>query len=177
MLLATACGGGMETNNAPANDPFAGGEKTPSAKTQTPADDPFAAGAKIPEDLIVRLKRTPCYGKCPAYMLTVNAKGEVKFFGENFTETKGQAEGKIGEDKVKELIAEFRKAKFFELKDDYVTENCATDNPTVRTTLLMNGKVKKIEHDRGCKAPQELTMLEDRIDEIVGTKKWIGEPE
>lgn len=135
----------------------------------------FPNDESIPEDLIIRLKRTVCYGKCPAYMLTVKADGKVNFFGQDFTETKGQAESEISTDKIKRLIEAFEQAKFFELKDDYISENCATDNPTVRTTLFINDKIKKIEHDLGCKAPQELTDLEDKIDEIVGTKKWIGE--
>lgn len=135
----------------------------------------FPTDGSIPEDLIIRLKRTVCYGKCPAYMLTVKADGKVNFFGQDFTETKGQVEGEISKDKIEQLIEAFSQAKFFELKDDYISENCATDNPTVRTTLFINDKVKKIEHDLGCKAPKELTDLENKIDEIVGTKKWIGE--
>ncbi len=153
------------------------------SKTDTPKstatvekqNEIFPTDGSIPEDLIIRLKRTVCYGTCPAYMLTVKADGKVNFFGQDHTETKGQAEGEISKDKLKQLIEAFKQAKFFELKDDYITENCATDNPTVRTTLFINDKVKKIEHDLGCKAPQELTDLEDKIDEIVGTKRWVGE--
>jgi hypothetical protein len=144
-------------------------------QNQTP--NPFPNDESIPEDLIIRLKRTPCYGTCPAYMLTIKADGKVSFFGQDFTEVKGQAEGEISKEKVKELIAEFKKANFFELDDNYTSKNCATDNPTVRTTLFINSKVKKIEHDLGCEAPKELTDLENNIDEIVGTKKWIGDGE
>ncbi len=148
------------------------------SKTDSPKGEPvskvFPTDDSIPEDLIIRLKRTPCYGECPAYMLTVKADGKVNFFGQDFTETKGQAEGEISVKKIKQLIQLFKKAKFFELKDNYITENCATDNQTVSTTLLINSKVKKIEHNLGCQAPEELTNLEDKIDEIVGTKKWIG---
>lgn len=135
----------------------------------------FPTDGSIPEDLIIRLKRTVCYGRCPAYMLTVKADGKVNFFGQDFTETKGQVEGEISKDKIKQLIEAFKQAKFFALADNYTLEDCATDNPTVSTTLFINDKVKKIEHDLGCKAPQKLTDLENKIDEIVGTKKWIGE--
>lgn len=140
-----------------------------SVTSQFPDDD------SIPDDLIIRLNRTVCFGTCPAYLLTVKADGKVSFFGQDFTETKGQAEGEISKEKIKQLIAEFKKAKFFDLKDNYTTEECSTDTPTVRTTLFINDKVKKIEHSLGCEAPKELTDLENKIDEIVGTKKWIGE--
>ena len=138
-------------------------------------EEVFPADDSIPEDLIIRLQRTPCYGECPAYLMTVKADGKVSFFGQNHVEKMGQTEDKIGVDKIKQLIEEFKKADFFNLEDNYTSENCATDNPTVRTTLFINGKTKKIEHDTGCEAPKELTALEDKIDEIVGSEKWVGE--
>ncbi len=134
----------------------------------------FPTDDSIPEDLIIRLKRTVCFGKCPAYMLTIKADGKVSFFGQDHTKVKGQAEGEISEEKLKQLIEEFKKVKFFDLEDNYLTGNCDTDSPTVHTTLFINGKTKKIEHNLGCKEPKELTELENKIDEIVGAEKWIG---
>ena len=137
-------------------------------------EEVFPADDSIPEDVIIRLNRTVCFGKCPAYLLTVKADGQVNFFGQDHTKTKGQAKDKISKEKVKQLLTEFKNAKFFELNDNYNSTNCSKDNPTIRTTLFINKKVKKIEHDLGCDAPQELTNLENQIDEIVGTEKWIG---
>ena len=140
-----------------------------SVKTVFPNDE------SIPEDLIIRLKRTVCFGECPAYMLTIKADGKVNFFGQDHTKVKGQAEGAISEEKIKQLIEEFKKVKFFDLEDNYLTGNCDTDSATVHTTLFINGKTKRIEHNLGCKEPKELTKLENKIDEIVGTSKWIGD--
>ncbi len=137
-------------------------------------EDVFPTDDSIPEDLIIRLQRTPCYGECPAYMMTVKADGKVSFFGQNHVKYKGQTEDKINKEKIKQLIQEFKKADFFNLEDNYTSKNCATDNPTVRTTLFINGKTKKIEHDKGCEAPKELIALEDKIDKIVGTEKWVN---
>jgi hypothetical protein len=160
LLLNFACDEGVNQTSPP---------KKPKPAVVFPTDD------KIPEDLIIRLQRTVCYGTCPSYLLTVKADGKVSFFGQDKTKTKGQAGGEISEENIKKLIAEFKQADFFSLDDSYTSKNCATDNPTVRTTLFINGKVKKIEHDMGCEAPKELTALEDKIDKIVGTEKWIGE--
>jgi hypothetical protein len=164
LFLLASCGNSEPKTNSPISS-----SNSEKISQVFPNDD------SIPEDLIIRLNRTACYGTCPAYLLTVKADGKVSFFGQNFTETKGQAEGEISKEKIKELIQEFKKAKFFELNDNYTSEKCGTDNSTVRTTLFINDKVKKIEHDLGCEAPPELTNLEDKIDEIVGTKKWIGD--
>jgi len=83
--------------------------------------------------------------------------------------------------------------------------NCpdfATDSSSVTLYIKINGKVKTINHYLGCQDnyrkeiakgnsneipvideaeftkrifPQQLYNLENKIDEIVGTKRWIGE--
>jgi hypothetical protein len=144
------------------------------SETSPPTPNPFPTDGSIPEDLIIRINRTPCYGTCPVYRMTVKADGNVKFFGQDHTEIKGETEGEISQEKIKQLIEEFKKANFFALQDKYTTEDCATDMPSANTTIFINGQVKKIEHNVGCKAPPELGVLENKIDEIVGTQKWIG---
>lgn len=143
--------------------------KPDSVTSDFPDDD------TVPKDLVIRLKRSPCKGECPAYMLTIYADGRVKYFGQDSTEVLGQKEDKISEEKVKQLVKVFEKAKYFDLKDEYINEDCTDDMNNVFTTLFINSKVKKIQHNLGCKAPQELNDLENKIDEIVGTKKWIGD--
>ena len=137
----------------------------------------------IPSDMLITLERSVCYGTCPDYKVNISADGKVTFDGHQFVKTKGAAQGNINLDNVRLLIAEFDKAKYFSLNDKYETEKdgCPeewTDNPTVVTSIKMNGKSKSISHYHGCRDgqiiyPKALTDLEDRIDEIVGTKQWI----
>jgi hypothetical protein len=124
--------------------------------------------------MVVKLSRSACYGTCPVYGLTVKADGTVNFDGTQYTETIGQADGRIDEDKLKLLLREFQTAKFFELDDEYTSDDCATDHPTVSTGLTINGETKEIKHDTGCDAPQELSTLEQRIDDVVGSERWVG---
>ena len=84
---------------------------------------------------------------------------------------------------MQQIISEFEKADYFSLKNQYQTEKdgCPeswTDNPTVVTSITINGKTKSISHDYGCQEknsvyPKALTELESKIDEIAGTKQWI----
>jgi hypothetical protein len=139
--------------------------------------DPFPTDNHIPDDLNIRLVRTQCYGTCPAYTLTVKADGGVTFVGREFTRTEGQVEDEIDQAKINALIREFKKANFFAFDDSYTQESgsdCSTDSPTVTTTLTINSTTKEVEHYWGCEAPGELGELEDKIDEIVGTERWIG---
>ena len=136
----------------------------------------------IPDDLLITLERTACYGTCPIYKLIIKADGSILFEGERFTKTKGKAEGEISKEKVRKLIEEFKKVDYFNLNGKY---DCyqMTDNPSAVTSIQINGKKKSIDHYHGCgdgndkfeKELSKLTELENNIDEIVGTQKWVGE--
>ncbi|HQU85773.1 MAG TPA: DUF6438 domain-containing protein [Pyrinomonadaceae bacterium] len=140
---------------------------------------------KIPNDLQITLERTVCYGRCPAYKLSVKADGTVLFEGIDFTKVKGKTEGKISEEKLKQLVKAFQDADYFNLNGKYDYENCnqMTDHPSATTSIQMDGKTKTIGHYHGCKDGSnsfkdelvKLSRLEDKIDEIVETKRWIDE--
>ena len=140
---------------------------------------------KIPDDLLITLERTNCYGTCPAYKLSVKFDGTVSFEGLNFTARKGKVEDKLSADKVNQLVKSFENADYFNLNGKYDTQNCYqwTDNPSATTSIQMNGETKSISHYQGCKEGRDdfkkelskLTELENKIDEIVETKRWIGE--
>ncbi len=137
------------------------------------------------------MNRTGCWKFCPVYELSIQPDGKILFEGIQDTATKGKVEDVLNKEKVTELIAEIEKADFFSLKDSYtnVSDNCpnwAIDAPTAILYINLNGKEKKITHSLGCREkyernitqkifPQPLYNLENKIDEIVETKRWIGE--
>ena len=139
----------------------------------------------IPADTLIMLKRSVCFGTCPDYTLTVSADGGVIFEGREFVKVKGVTKGTISVEKVRQLIAQFDSAKYFSLNDKYETEKdgCPEvwiDNPSAVTSIRINGKSKSVSHYHGCQEgrgtsvyPKALTDLENQIDEIVGTKRWI----
>lgn len=137
-------------------------------------------------NLLITIERTECYGRCPVYKLSIKADGSVIFEGIKNTETQGKAEGKISEDKIKQILKEFENADYLNLKDKYDFNTCplaATDNSTVITSIRVDDKNKTVSHYLGCVEnndqhtpfPPKLTELENKIDEIAGTKRWIGE--
>jgi hypothetical protein len=124
-------------------------------------------------EIIITLERTACYGFCPIYTLTIHGDGTVIYEGEDFVETVGKAETIISKEKVEQLISEFDKVGYDSLKDSY-TERTITDAPSVITSITRNGKTKTVEHYHGdFNAPEKLTELEDKIDEIVNSEQWI----
>src|SRR6266550_2811445 len=139
----------------------------------------------IPNDTFITLERSGCYGTFPIYKLAISADGTVTFEGRQFVKVKGIVKGNISLEKLRQLIAQFDKAKYFSLHDKYETakDGCPdiwTDMPTAITSIRINRRVKSISHYHGCQIdpgqspyPKRLTVLENQIDDIVGTQQWI----
>jgi Domain of unknown function (DUF6438) len=143
----------------------------------------IAPTEEIPRDLVIILERGICFGTCPAYKLTITANGSVEFEGRHYVKKKGIVRATISREQLKRLIAEFEKASYLKLQDRYVGEKdgCATvltDDSTVITSITIAGKTKSVEHYHGCEGPlvlEQLTVLENRIDEVVNAPQWFDE--
>jgi hypothetical protein len=152
-------------------------DRTP--KSVTPSDIPFG------EDVVITMKRGPCFGRCPQYSLSIYGSGKVDFEPIQNTLVTDKVSGTISPDEVKELVAEFAKIGFLELDDAYTEQNCpnaATDHSTVVISLTAGGKTKTISHYTGCVEDNEdhtpfpagLLALGNKIHEIPEAKKWSG---
>jgi hypothetical protein len=139
-----------------------------------------AAASERLDSTLVTLARTPCYGACPVYSVTISGAGEVRFTGTRHTTHVGEAAAEIPPARVDSLIAELRAGGYFGFADAYVADapacgRYATDSPSVVTSVLAGGVRKEIRHDYGCsEAPSALAGLERRIDEVAGTARWTG---
>ncbi len=129
---------------------------------------------------VVTLERTPCFGSCPVYRVTIDASGMVRFEGKSHVIQLGPATAQIPEAAVDSLLEELRQGGYFDMPDRYVMDapDCgqyATDSPTVITSATSEGITKRIQHDYGCTdAPLSLRRLEQRIDQVAGTARWTG---
>lgn len=143
----------------------------------------------IPADTLIKLERTECYGTCPVYTLTITANGTVVYEGRRFVKSEGRVESKISPEQLSEILAAVRRADYFSMKDRYalVEDGCDgiwTDLSSAITTIRINGRTKTIRHYYGCQDkpndgislrvyPRDLYELENKIDEIVGSEKWV----
>ena len=135
----------------------------------------------VPQDLMITLERLGCFGICPVYKLTIAADGAVVFEGRRYVK-EGAATKKsaINQEQLKELMAEIDRVKFF-LDDDYSSDSRACneamdDCQATITSIRSNGKSKTVSHFYGCtgpKGPKDIAELENKIDEIVNTAKWL----
>ena len=77
-------------------------------------------------------------------------------------------------------MEEFSAVDFLSLHDSY--ECPVTDLPSTITTLSTGGTSKTVRDygngfgDESCAAPPSLVDLEDLIDEIAGSSRWVEGP-
>jgi hypothetical protein len=149
----------------------------------------------VPRDTLIILQRfADAFNNGTDYKLTISSDGTVVFkrLANHFvdpSDPRARAsepiQARIPVEKVAELVAEFERIKYFSLKDRYAKteDGCpgvGTDQGGADISITINGKTKTIAHYHGCsyealgKAyPAELTSLEDKIDEVVGSYRWL----
>lgn len=139
-----------------------------------PRDSEGATGAAI------TLERTPCFGGCPVYRLSVSPEGVVSYEGRAGVRRLGVATKRIQPQRVSALLSELEHGGYFSFAPRYTPAEpaCgryATDSPTAITSVTIGDRTHRIEHDYGCgAAPGALVVLERRIDEALGSSEWTG---
>jgi membrane dipeptidase len=120
--------------------------------------------------IAITLERTVCFGTCPAYSVTLRDDGSVAFEGQQYTKVAGKQAWKIDPAAVKALAKEMQDAGFFEMENEY--RAMVTDHPTVFTSLTVGSRTKRIrDYVAG---PARLKEIEQKIDEVAGTKKYVS---
>ena len=69
--------------------------------------------------LTITLSRSPCFGACPVYEVTIHVDGSVDYNGIRFVGATGDQHAKISRSRVRDLYARFRRANFFWLYGNY----------------------------------------------------------
>jgi hypothetical protein len=138
-----------------------------------------AAGGNVESDITkITLERTPCFGACPVYTLTIHRSGQVEYEGKDHVRQKGLRTSRISTGDFEKLVKKIDEINFFNLNDRYDGKNpdgsgvTVTDLPTRKTSVTRGGRTKTVEnYFRG---PKGLKELEDLIDELTKAADWIG---
>jgi ankyrin repeat protein len=131
-------------------------------------------GTQSTAGVVMTLSRSGCYGTCPAYNIEIRGDGTVIYEGKGFVVVTGEHRDHLSPEQVEELVDAFRKADYFSLKDEY--RYMVTDCPTY-TTSFLDDRVKKSITDyvgEELGMPEAVTELEQTIDRVAGTTKWIN---
>jgi len=132
-----------------------------------------AASADDPASIRIKLERGPCYGTCPVYSVELSGDGTVTYNGKQFVLVKGQHASRIAPAAVSALLDKVRAADFWSLQPRYAAR--ITDNPEYSVTVTAGGRTKSVTDYVGREAgmPANVTALEEEIDRVAGTKRWV----
>jgi len=119
------------------------------------------------EDLLIEMKRTPCYGSCPVYTVKIDKKGKGLFEGVENVEKIGRFSFSLSQDELMEFENAFQQVDFYQLKNIY--DGQVSDLPTTYISYNKDGNRKKIMDYYG--APEQLRDLENSIETLVLSKK------
>lgn len=139
----------------------------------------LAAQTTAPSDFKLSLERQACYGFCPMYKVSVDSKGLVTYAGERFVKLKGTYKAQLTPSQLKRLYKALERAKLGQYKNEYKAMS-VTDLPSAIlkvSGLKINAqqRSKTIDHYFGDRsAPESLTRLENELDALMGTRKWVG---
>jgi hypothetical protein len=140
---------------------------------------PIEAPAQTEGPVEITLNRTPCYGFCPDYTVTITGDGEVRYEGRNFVNAVGVRTATVPREDVAALLARFDAIGFEQLRDEYRDQ--MTDLPTTTITLVRNGRRKAVVDYGGTSVgmPQAVRDLQAEIDRVARTAQWVlrdGQP-
>lgn len=117
----------------------------------------------VKEALFLSMERTPCFGKCPAYKITIFNTGNVTYTGNSNTKKIGKYSKTLTQQQLNEIQKMMKDIKIMEMKDVYDSE--VTDLPSTIFFIVNNKKKKKILYR--IDAPAELKQFEKLIDFLV----------
>jgi hypothetical protein len=142
------------------------------------------------DKLLISLQRTACYGSCPDYKVTIDGRGNVVFTtrppldgGDSAVHREfsistgvrvsGTYRTVVSEADVASLLQKFEAADFFSLKDEY--RSAQTDSPTYILSIDTGNGSKTVVDYVGEMAdmPPVVTTLQDAVDKMAGTDRWI----
>jgi hypothetical protein len=137
---------------------------------------------------VITLERDPGYwGMAPAYKILIYADGSVVYIGEKNVKVEGRVNSSISQPEVQRLVRAFEEIGYFSLLDKYAESGgCPAflfDGPGASTELRLGDKKKSVFHDSGCLEklpsnaalpyPKGLSQLEDLIDAVVKSARWV----
>ena len=130
--------------------------------------------------IVIRLSRKGS-NISPYYNITLYGEGRVIFEGINNVKVKGIYEEKIDKNLIINLISKLKNSGFFTIKDTFEVDEAINKEYTIISLSITdengNNKTKEIIHYTDDESvPKSLIDFENKIDEVVGSKRWVETP-
>lgn len=122
----------------------------------------------------ITLQRTVCFGSCPGYKVSISGTGQVQWDGGPYAvAVPGTHHATLPPKSIDDLIDAVRASRILDARDEYRAG--WTDNPTYTISVDINGLHRQVIDYIGIIVgmPTSIRDLEDTVDRIAGTDKWI----
>ena len=112
--------------------------------------------------------RSPCYGNCPTYNMTIYENGFVELNGIRGVELIGKYTTKLAVNEVQNFRVRANRVGFMDMEDKY--DGMVTDLPSATTTIVLNGVKKSVY--RRYDFPRSILQFEEMFDTLLKSQKW-----
>ena len=121
---------------------------------------------------VFTLRKTPCYGDCPVFRITVLSDGTVFYSGIRNVSLPGEYQASVTTDWVDRLQRKAIAQGIFSWSDTYPEDPdlFIADASNTITTFAWNGREKTITHNYD--APVPLAELEKELIGLIDELKW-----
>lgn len=117
---------------------------------------------------VIEMSKSPCFGNCPEYNITIYETGIATFQGIRNTDRLGLFMKKIGQERVQQIINKCVSANLMQFQDVY-----KSDVPDLQTVTIVyyEGKEKKTIAGKR-ERPLKVLEIEELLDEIAFSADW-----
>lgn len=120
------------------------------------------------DSLFFSLERTPCFGKCPAYTVTIYRSGFAEYTGRSNAPRQGRHTGRVDQAVLESLLEQAEAIGYFGLADSY--DGPVTDLPSTITRIVSGDRDKRIVARH--KTPPALKSFAQQADSLLKDVVW-----
>ena len=118
---------------------------------------------------LVKMRKTPCFGKCPYFEVSIFDDGSIKYEGFKFVDRIGLYSSKINKKQVALIEDLIRRVDFFSFDEVYDAK--VTDLPSIVIEVNLNGKYHKVKGRY--RMPEKFKIFTKFIDDLLlGLESW-----
>ena len=132
----------------------------------------------VPPDTMIVIVRTPCFGFCPFYKLTIHGDGKIEFIGKGDVDGTGLHVKTISPEKVILILKELDRINFNDLDNiSFADLNTPplTHNSSIILSLTQKNKQEGFYHILGSDSKKDkmVVTLVDTIVDLAEIIDWV----
>ena len=117
----------------------------------------------------IEMDKSPCFGTCPHYTLTIYEKGYASFEGKRDVDKMGLHTKKLSSKEYEGIKRAFESSNWFDLQDDYPSS--VSDLPKTKITYHDGGESKSVTGD-DLSLPSIVKGLDKLLSQIAMSDGW-----